>query len=180
MKRFIPVFLLFLFVTLLLTACRTGTGQDTDASTDTDVPVDTAAPTEEGGTTAEPTDESTVTDTDPDTDPDTQPEDTSPAGVVMADVYPTPTEITYEEGYVVTRTVKPNEAAAEYVTMLADHGITVAEDGLPLTVTLRELTELAYGADESYILHITQEGITIEAQTERGVHYAFMTLIQLI
>ena len=55
----------------------------------------------------------------------------------MGDIYPTPTEIMYEEGYVVTHTVKLNEAAAGYVTLLADHGITVAEDGLPLTVTLR-------------------------------------------
>lgn len=178
MKKILLLLALLLTATLCAVSCTGGEvpNDTTDGTTETQ----TDAPTEEGGTTAEPTDESTDTDTDPDTDPDTQPEDTSPAGVVMADVYPTPTEITYEEGYVVTRTVKPNEAAAEYVTLLADHGITVAEDGLPLTVTLREMTEFTYGADEGYILRIAEEGITIEAQTERGVHYAFMTLIQLI
>lgn len=174
MKKLLLLLVLLLTVTLCAVSCTGGEVPDTTDGETTDSK--TAAPTEDGETTAEPTDESTVIDT----DPDTQPEDTSPAGVVMADIYPTPTEIMYEEGYVVTHTVKLNEAAAGYVTLLADHGITLAEDGLPLTVTLREMTEFTYGADEGYILHITQEGITIEAQTERGVHYAFMTLIQLI
>ena len=174
MKKALILLLLILTFILCAVSCTGGETPDTTDGESTDS--QTAAPTEDGETTATPTDESTVTDT----EPDNQPEDTSPAGVVMADIYPTPTEIMYEEGYVVTHTVKLNEAAAGYVTLLADHGVTVAEDGLPLTVTLRELTELSYGADEGYILHITQEGITIEAQTERGVHYAFMTLIQLI
>ena len=178
MKKILLLLALLLTATLCAVSCTGGEvpNDTTDGTTETQ----TDAPTEEGGTTAEPTDESTATDTDPDTDPDTQPEDTSPDGVVMADIYPTPTEIMYEEGYVVTHTVKLNEAAAGYVTLLADHGVIVAEDGLPLTVTLREMTEFTYGADEGYILRIAEEGITIEAQTERGVHYAFMTLIQLI
>lgn len=106
----------------------------------------------------------------------------SPDGVVMADIYPTPMEITYNAyGYVIRDSVKLDEKAAKYADELAEMGISAADDGLPLTVNLRDLTtDFAYGADEAYILNITKEGISIEAQTDRGVHYAFMTLFQLI
>ena len=174
MKKYFTIFLLCLSALFLLSACVGQEPSDeTDSATDGETTAEVTAPATDPEA---PTEEASEKDTEPVSDP----EDTSPSGVVMADIYPTPSEITYEEGYVVTSKVKPNEAAAKYAELLADHGMTVAEDGLPLTVTLRDMTELAYGADEGYILHITQEGITIEAQTERGVHYAFMTLIQLI
>lgn len=149
-----------------------------------DTSSDTEAPVPDGdGTTAGTTD-STETDdaTDGGTTEDETDVDTSPSDVVMVDVYPTPMEITCDgEGYVVSRTVKPDEKAAQYADRLAELGISVAEDGLPLTVTLRDLSpDFAYGAEEAYILRITTEGISIQAQTDRGVHYAFMTLFQLM
>ena len=152
-------------------------------------PITDTAPGYDGETTSNPTDLPIESDTETEvpsqeeTDGITEAssEDvTTPSGVVMADIYPTPTEITYRESYVFAQTVKPNEAAADYVGLLADYGITAAEDGLPLTVTIRDMAELAYGAEEGYILTITEEGISVEAQTDRGVYYAFMTLIQLI
>ena len=153
----------------------TGTGErGTAADTSVD-PTDTHA-TE----TAADTDAETNADTAADTAAET--EGPTPGGVVMADIYPTPMEITYNAyGYVIRDTVKLDEKAARYAEGLAELGISVAEDGLPITVTLRDLTaDFAYGAEEAYILRITEEGISMEAQTDRGVHYAFMTLFQLI
>ena len=137
MKKYLTLtlILLTLFTLLLLTACM---GQNPPEETDSETDGETTAEITEPATDPEaPTED----ESEKDTEPISQPEDTSPDGVVMADIYPTPTEIMYEEGYVATHTVKLNEAAAGYVTLLADHGVTVAEDGLPLTVTLREMTE---------------------------------------
>jgi hypothetical protein len=91
-KKALILLLLILTFILCALSCTGGKAPDTTDGESTDS--QTAAPTEDGETTATPTDESTVTDTEPDTEPDNQPEDTSPAGAVMADVYPTPTEIT--------------------------------------------------------------------------------------
>ena len=82
MKKALILLLLILTFILCAVSCTGGEAPDTTDGESTDS--QTAAPTEDGETTATPTDESTVTDT----DPDTQPEDTSPAGVVMADIYP--------------------------------------------------------------------------------------------
>ncbi|MBQ3506911.1 MAG: hypothetical protein IJA91_00045, partial [Clostridia bacterium] len=119
---------------LTLTACggdkpTTETeGQDTTADTDIDISVGTSV--------GETVSEETAADTFP---ADT--EESSPDGFVMADIYPTPMEITYHgAGYVIRDTVKLDEKASRYADGLAALGIEVAEDGLPLTVTLRDLT----------------------------------------
>lgn len=97
-----------------------------------------------------------------------------------ADIYPKPMEIAYTQGRTASKTVQLDSTAAKYTDLLASAGMTANEDGLPLAVTLRDLsTEFDFGADEAYILTVTEQGITIEAQTERGTHYAFMTLLQL-
>ncbi len=170
-------------MTLILTAC----GGD-KPSTETEAnPTDGTGTSSEGTVAGETVSDETVSDetVSDETTADTSPADTeeaSPDGVAIADIYPTPMEITYNEySYVIRDTVKLDEKASRYAEGLAALGIKVAEDGLPLTVTLRDLTaDFAYGADEAYILNITRQGISIEAQTDRGVHYAFMTLFQLI
>ena len=110
----------------------------------------------------------------------TEPVDTTPSDEIQQSVYPTPSEITWYEGYVNIPKLKLDSVAADYADELTALGITVSDDGKPLEVVMRELTELEYGADEGYILTVTNEGIRIEAQTERGLHYGFMTLFQLI
>lgn len=168
-------------MTLILTAC--GGGKPATETTPTDGIGTTLEGTVAGETVADETvADETVSDA---TAADTFPADTgeaAPDGVVIADIYPTPMEISYYGvSYVIRDTVKLDEKASRYADGLAALGIEVAEDGLPLTVTLRDLTaDFAYGADEAYILNITRQGISIEAQTDRGVHYAFMTLFQLI
>ena len=168
-------------MTLILTAC--GGGKPATETTPTDGTGTTSEGTAAGETVADETvADETVSDA---TAADTFPADTeeaSPDGVLIADIYPTPMEITYNGAtYVIRDTVKLDEKVSRYAEGLAALGIKVAEDGLPLTVTLRDLTaDFAYGADEAYILNITRQGISIEAQTDRGVHYAFMTLFQLI
>ena len=162
-----------LSVVLAVTACNGDTApSDTDPLGD--VTTVTQAPEEDP-----PADDSVQESVSDDTT--SEPDETRPSGVVMADVYPAPVEITYAESYTGKQTIKPDDKAAAYADDLASLGVKTAEDGLPLTVTLRDMTaDFSYGADEAYVLTITDEGITVEAQTDRGVHYAFMTLLQIV
>ena len=165
--------LAILLVSLAITACN---GDVT--------PSDTQAPTDETTVNQSPEEDSSTEESVQESvsaDEMTEPDETRPSGVVMADVYPTPMEITYVESYTGKQTVKPDEKAVLYADALASVGVKTAEDGLPLTVTLHDMSsDFAYGADEAYILTITDDEITIEAQTDRGVHYAFMTLLQIV
>ncbi|MBQ7379548.1 MAG: beta-N-acetylglucosaminidase domain-containing protein [Clostridia bacterium] len=112
---------------------------------------------------------------------ETSPGQTPPDDVSATDIYPTPMEITYTTGQSVTGAIRPDDTAAKYADVLSSAGVIIKENGLPLSVTLRDLTkDFAYGAEEAYVLTITDKGISIEAQTDRGVHYAFMTLLQLV
>lgn len=104
-----------------------------------------------------------------------------PEEIGMADIYPIPMEITYAQGNTAHNKLLPDEHAARYTALLQSAGFVVADDGMPITVTLRDLSgDFSYGADEAYILDVTSQGISIEAQTESGVHYAFMTLVQMV
>ncbi len=164
MKRVFPLLLAALLLCpVMFTACNTPqngetdiTGNETASSADTEV--------------------ETSSETEPDT---TQPEQPSPGEKVQMDIYPQPMEIVRMEGQQ-EKSVKPDTKAAKYADLLAAAGFTVSEDGAPLTVALRDLsTEFEYGADEAYIIKVTENEILIEAQTDRGLHYAFMTLAQL-
>ena len=165
--------LAILLVSLAITACN---GDVT--------PSDTQAPTDETTVNQSPEEDSSTEESVQESvsaDEMTEPDETRPSGVVMADVYPTPMEIAYVESYTGKQTIKPDDKAAQYADDLALRGVQTAEDGIPVTVTLRDMSsDFAYGADEAYILTITDDEITIEAQTDRGVHYAFMTLLQIV
>jgi hyaluronoglucosaminidase len=66
--------------------------------------------------------------------------------------------------------------ASAFTRLLTQSGAAVGENGFPLTVTYRDLSaDFAYGADEAYILTITESGASIEAQTERGAFYGMTT-----
>ena len=181
MKKLAVCVWLLLGCTLLLAACNGDTpSPETDpvTSAETDPVTDPAAESESDAVATDPPETPTHEPASTDSD---EPADTEPDSVVMADIYPKPLEITYAEGYTAKKTVKPDDRASAYVDALGALGVAAAEDGLPLTVTLRDLTaEFSYGADEAYILTVTNEGITVEAQTDRGAHYAFMTLLGLV
>ena len=117
------------------------------------------------------------------TSPNTTPAETMPDGVVLKDVYPTPMEITYGERYVDISTLRL-ESTPDYVAeALAVKGVTFTDDrnALYIAVMLQDLTkDFEYGADEAYILTVTEAEILIQAQTERGAYYGFMTLLQLM
>ena len=112
-------------------------------------------------------------------DPETSTEQLPSQDASEVQVYPAPMEITCTEGGQ-DKFVKLDDRSAKYADILTQAGFTVGQDGIPLTVTVRDLsTEFAYGADQAYILKVSADGISIDAQTDRGAHYAFMTLLQL-
>ena len=172
MKKALILLLLTLTFILCAVSCTGGEAPDTNDGESTDS--QTAAPTEDGETTATPTDESTVTDT----GPNTQPVETEPEEIVVPDVYPTPMEVTCGDTYADLSRVTLDESLIGYAELLATKGMK-AEGGVTVTVTIRDLTDFSYGADEGYILTVSPDGVKIEAQTERGIHYAIMTLLQL-
>lgn len=173
MKKLLLLLALLLTATLCAVSCTDGEvpEETTDGTTETQ----TDAPTEGSDTTAAPTDEVT----EPDTDPDTQPEDTEPEEILIPDVYPTPLEITAGDTYVDLSKACFHRYVLFYADELEGKGIMFEENGVNISAEIRDLTEFAYGADEGYILTVTAEGVKIEAQTERGLHYAVMTLLQL-
>ena len=169
MKRILLLLALLLTATLCAVSCTGGEVPEETTETQTD------APTEGSDTTAAPTDEVT----EPDTAPDTQPEDTEPEEILIPDVYPTPLEITAGDTYVDLSKACLHRYVLFYADKLEGKGIMFEENGVNISAEIRDLTEFAYGADEGYILTVTAEGVKIEAQTERGLHYAVMTLLQL-
>lgn len=163
-------------LTLSLAACHAKQPPNESTPQDTDAPITAETDDPKGDGTAEP---DTETDTEADTEPDTD-TDPPPSEDLQTNIYPQPMKITYTEGSIMNQTIHPDEKAAKYSDLLTSAGFTVAENGLPVTVTLRDLTdEFAYGVEEAYILTITAESILVEAQTDHGVHYAFMTLVQM-
>ena len=173
MKKLLLLLARLLTVTLCAVSC-TGGEVPNDTTDGTTVP-QTDAPTEGSETTAAPTEEVT----EPDTDPDTQPDDTKPEEIVIPDVYPTPLEITAGDTYVDLSKACLHRYVLLYADELEGKGITFEENGVNIFAEIRDLTEFSYGADEGYILTVNAKGVKIEAQTERGLHYAIMTLLQL-
>ena len=135
---------------------------------DTDISADSGTEPGEPETTDPTEEESTGEPSEPD----------PPEGIA---VYPSPMDVHLDESVMIElSTLTPAEGSEGYEGPLNQLGFAVAEGGLPLKVTLREMTELSYGADEGYILNVNADGVTIEAQTERGVFYALTTLQQLM
>ncbi len=172
----LPAFIVMIGILVLcLTACTREQPPSENPPNDTETFLeseDTEAPdieTETESGTEEPVD----------TEDTTQSDQATPGEKAQMDIYPQPMDIVYMESQQ-SKTIKLNDKAAKYTDLLAAAGFTVSEDGAPLTVTLRDLSaDFEYGADEAYIIKVTGNEILIEAQTDRGVHYAFMTLSQL-
>ena len=175
MKRYLTFILLVLSALLLLTACvGHGDPQSTDPATDGDTVAPDTYP-EESGTADE---SSPSADTEEPTSPETEEETTPPPEISVPAVYPTPMEVTVGDTYADLSKVTLDESLTGYADLLATKGMK-AEGGVTVTVALRDLTEFSYGADEGYILTVSPDAVKIEAQTERGLHYAVMTLLQL-
>lgn len=173
MKRYLSLVILTLAALTLFAACSgRGVGNtDTDDSSVTH-------PQDTDGATA-PAETGTAVETASETAPATELEpDTSPIEVNA--IYPTPSELTVGEGVAELAAISLSGEAEVYASLLEQHGLALAEGGLPLTVAFREMDELSYGADEGYILTVTPDGVRIEAQSDRGAYYAFMTLFDLL
>ena len=95
-------------------------------------------------------------------------------------IYPTPLEVTCTHARVDVSRVNLAGDLAVYADRLAKKGAVADANGLPVCAELRPLTELAYGADEGYILTVSEDGVKIAAETPRGVHYGMVTLLCLI
>ena len=176
MKRFLSL----LMAALLCLSSASCVGGGVSDDTNGDATADTQAPTDTTATDTQHSETETTSDGTDDSESTTDEVGNDPSELVIPTVYPTPMEIAYGESFVGKKTVKLDETAAQYAESLASVGLATAEDGIPVTVTLRDLTaDFAYGAEEAYLLTVTEESITVEAQTDRGVHYAFMTLLQL-
>ncbi len=171
MKSKIIILLLSCLLILLLAACaqkrepqRFPEETDAEAVTDTEISTEAEEITTEGITEAA-----------------TQPEETTAAAVTVKDVYPTPMELTQKEGYAELSKLRLEVDPGCFAELLTAQGVTISEDGKPLLMILRDLTnDFEYGAEEAYILRVTEAEIFIEAQTERGAYYALMTLLQLM
>ncbi|MBR2446830.1 MAG: beta-N-acetylglucosaminidase domain-containing protein [Clostridia bacterium] len=171
-----PAFIVMIGILVLcLTACTREQPPSENPPNDTETFLeseDTGAPdieTETESDTEDPVDTEDIT----------QPDQTFPGVEAEMDIYPQPMDIAIAEGRQ-SKTVKLDDKAAKYANLLTEAGFTVSEDGAPLTVTLRDLNaDFEYGTDEAYILKVTGNEILIEAQTDRGAHYAIMTLAQL-
>lgn len=168
--------LMALCCVLTLSACQNG---DTPEETTAQESVSDTETEEPGTSPEQPTEQESEDGTEP-SETESTPGETTPDGIALKEVYPTPMELTVTaEGYVLLNTVKLDEHALAYADALAEKGMQNDPNGKPVTVVFRDLTELSYGAEEGYILTVTSEGVTLEAQTERGMHYGFMTLLQL-
>lgn len=175
MKKYLTLILLMLSALLLLTACvGHGDPQSTDPATDGDTVAPDTYP-EESDTADE---SSPSADTEEPTSPETEEETTPPPEISVPAVYPTPMEVTVGDTYADLSKVTLDESLTGYADLLATKGMK-AEGGVTVTVALRDLTEFSYGADEGYVLTVSPDAVKIEAQTERGLHYAVMTLLQL-
>ncbi|MCQ2429401.1 MAG: beta-N-acetylglucosaminidase domain-containing protein [Clostridia bacterium] len=177
MKRicFLCICILLLTALPCLTACRDGGDETPTAPTDTsasDTP--TQAPTD--------VNEATEAVTGPDSEAETQPE---AAVCVIAAVYPTPKEMSAAPGDSVTAVPCPalapvGDTAGGYVDVLTALGLPAGDSGLPLTVTLGDLSgQFDTCPDEGYVLSVTPDGVTVTAGSDRGAFYALCTLSQL-
>lgn len=136
--------------------------------------------------TEPPAESMTETETEPVTETETEGETEEPYEILLpgevtpTDIYPTPVEVNYGEQLLNLSRVNLPEEVASYADRLTAKGVQVSANGANVKVEIRALSELAYGAEEGYILTVNEDGVKIEAQTETGVHYAMVTLLQLI
>ena len=178
MKRNLIVLLLLMTAPLLcLAACSSGF-----ASAESGESAEGTESTESGGTqeSETPAESETPTETESETETETAFEILLPGEVTPKDIYPTPIEVTYGDQLLNLARVNLPDDLLSYADRLEDRGIRISENGANVKVELRDLAELAYGADEGYILTVNADGVKLEARTERGLHYGMMTLLQLI
>ncbi len=150
------------------------------------LPKETLPPETEGGTIptapdtqgTEATDTQTPSESTPDREEST--EEPLPGGISVPPVYPTPMEITVGDTYVDLSKACIHRYVLLYADKLEEEGVRFDENGINVFAEIRDLTEFSYGADEGYILTVSPEEVKIETQTARGLHYAIMTLLQLI
>lgn len=150
------------------------------------LPKETLPPETEGGTIptapdtqgTEATDTRTPSESTPDREEST--EEPLPGGISVPPVYPTPMEITVGDTYVDLSKACIHRYVLLYADQLEEEGVRFDENGINVFAEIRDLTEFSYGADEGYILTVSPEEVKIETQTARGLHYAIMTLLQLI
>ncbi len=177
---------------LLLSVVACGDKDDTPSP---DVSTDTAAQTEALTQAADPTEtesmtatteaptasEDTETVTNPAESSGEQETETTPDATTHKAVYPTPMEMTCKEGYADLSELNITADPGRFAELLTAQGVTISEDGKPLMVILKDLSgEFAYGAEEAYILKVTEAEVFLEAQSERGAYYGLMTLLQLM
>ena len=122
---------------------------------------------------------SSVGETSADTTPETSSEE-EPT-LLVSKIVPTPIEMSIPAGERAVGLCPERFTLAEedmaFAHLLTEAGATLGEGGFPVSVTYRDLSgDFAYGTDEAYILSISEEGVTIEAQTERGAFYGMTTL----
>ena len=160
--------------------------RDTEAVTTVDTPPETEADTRPVETETipataetEPAETEIETETEAETKPEAEPNLLVPA------ITPTPVYMSTAAGELAVGlcperfTVDENGSA--FAHLLTDAGATLGENGLPVAVTYRDLSaDFEYGADEAYILTVSEEGVTVEAQTERGAFYAMTTLCSML
>ena len=196
MKTKLTLALLSGLLLLSVAACGDKDGEplpDTTADTaaQTEAMTQAADPTETESMTAATEDsrESEAPTASEDTEAATNPAESSgeqeteptPDATTRKVVYPTPMDMIYKEGYADLSTLHITADPGRFAELLTAQGVTISEDGKPFMVILRDLTgEFAYGAEEAYILKVTEAEVFIEAQTERGAYYGLMTLLQLM
>ena len=95
-------------------------------------------------------------------------------------IYPTPVEATYGGQFVDLSYVNLKGDTASFATRLQEKGVQTSAGGVDVSVEYRTLSEFSYGAEEGYILTVNESGIKIVAQTDDGLYYAMMSLLQLI
>ena len=102
-------------------------------------------------------------------------------------VYPVPLSLTLPQADAAGRvpaipaTLSIGAGAAAYEELLRERGLLSAQtDALPLTIVQGDLSDrFPGGADEGYLLKVSQTGVEITAGSDRGVYYALVTLSAL-
>ena len=164
MKRiFLPFLSILLLLTCTLSACTPKPDGDMSATDQAETPTVSAEQT-----------------TEPESETETESQEPGSTDAHTVDIRPKPMEIAYAEGGTVKKAVSLDSTTAKYADLLTKAGFLISQDGLPLRVTLRDLhADFAFGAEEAYVLTVTEQGITVQAQTEQGAYYAIITLLQL-
>lgn len=169
--------LTFLYLTVLTVALFASCGGETNPPSHT-----------EGGTKMDtnpvtpPPESSASTESESDI-PETEPTPPPITDMTVPAVYPVPLFISAASApSVAPGCLTLSEEAAPFAATLCDRlGIPAGENGLPVTLTYRELGDEFddYLTEEGYILSVTSEGISITAETPRGAYYAIQTLSQI-